>query len=104
MIDVTEIQSLAEDIDNIIITNHMYKRLSDGNIKFDDVQNVLLYGEIIEQYPNDYPYPSCLELGTTINNKPLHICVGLGKNKLWIITGYYPKLDKWENDLKTRKG
>ncbi|MBD5081152.1 MAG: DUF4258 domain-containing protein [Ruminococcaceae bacterium] len=103
MFDEKSLQLLAKDIDNIIITKHARKRLSERGIKFDDIFNVILKGEIIEKYPNDYPFPSCLKLGLSIHNVPLHICIGLGDNKIWIITGYYPSSDEWESDLKTRK-
>ncbi|MCL2366577.1 MAG: DUF4258 domain-containing protein [Oscillospiraceae bacterium] len=61
-------------------------------------------GEIIEQYRDDYPYPSCLILGATVSNKQhLHVVCGVSNGRLWIITTYYPDLGKWEADYKTRK-
>lgn len=60
-------------------------------------------GKIIEHYPNDYPYPSCLELGLSVAGKPLHVCCAIGNGKLCVITAYYPTLDMWENDMKTGK-
>ena len=56
-------------------------------------------GEIIEDYPDDYPFPSCLMLGAN----HLHVVCGVGAGILWIITAYHPTKDKWEDDLKTRK-
>ncbi|MCM1299076.1 MAG: DUF4258 domain-containing protein [Firmicutes bacterium] len=103
MIDIKDLQNLASDSKNIIITEHMHIRLKQRKIKFFDLKKVLLTGEIIEQYPTGYPYPCCLVLGTSSDNKAIHICTGLGENKLWIITGYYPDLDKWEKNYKTRK-
>ena len=75
--------------DNIYLTLHASKRLETG--------------EIIEEYPNDYPYPSCLTLGNLNTKCPLHVVVGSNHEQLWIITAYYPSSDKWESDLKTRK-
>lgn len=79
------------------------KRFSERKIKYRDIISVINTGEIIEQYPNDYPYPSCLILGLDINEKYMHIVCGTDGEYLWIITAYYPSLDKWETDLKTRK-
>ena len=98
-----EISKLAEDKKNIQLTLHILNRFKERGMRFGDVQNVLLHGKIIEQYPTDYPFPSCLELGSTINGIPLHVCCGVGENKIWIITAYYPSEDKWESDLSTRK-
>ena len=55
-------------------------------------------GEVIEDYPDDYPYPSCLILGEGI-----HIVAGIGDDMLWLITAYRPDLDQWSDDLKTRR-
>jgi len=59
-------------------------------------------GEIIEQYPDDYPYPSTLILGFA-DALALHIVIGVGNGNTWLVTAYYPDEDKWENDFKTRK-
>ena len=105
MIELTaeNISELAADRRNIHLTLHVLNRFKERGIVFEDVQNVLLHGEIIEQYPNDYPFPSCLELGSTIHGKALHVCCGIGDNKIWLITAYYPSENEWESDLKTRK-
>ena len=84
-------------------TNHVIVRLFQRNISQEDIEKALLNGEIIEEYENDYPYPSCLVYGINLNNKVIHIVCGLNEIELWIITAYYPDNIKWEDDLKTRK-
>lgn len=68
-----------------------------------DVIQAIQSGEIIEQYPDDYPYPSCLLLGLTAAGKPLHAVCGQGEGEAWMITAYHPNPNEWEADLKTRK-
>ena len=85
-------------------TNHMFVRLLQRNIKTEEIVYVLTHGEIIEQYPDDYPYPSCLVLGITVNGRPIHVVCGAGETELWLITVYYPSMEEWEPDFKTRKG
>lgn len=84
-------------------TNHVMIRLLQRNITQDDVEKALLNGEIIEEYEDSYPYPSCLVYGISINQKVLHIVCGSNGEELWIITSYYPNNIEWEKDLKTRK-
>ncbi len=84
-------------------SNHVIIRLFQRNISQLDVENALLNGEIIEEYENDYPYPSCLIYGINLKNEVLHIVCGANDIDLWIITAYYPDNIKWEKDLKTRK-
>ena len=80
---------------------HAAKRIEQRGILLKDIIDCIMTGEIIEQYPDDYPYPSCLVLGS--KNKPLHTVVGTNGSQLWIVTAYYPSADKWMDDLKTRK-
>lgn len=89
--------------ENIVITIHAAKRLEQRGIFLRDIINCVTNGEIIEQYPDDYPYPSCLILGNRDTQKPLHTVIGTDGNQLWIVTAYYPAITKWEADLKTRK-
>ena len=59
--------------DNIYLTLHASKRLEQRGILIDDVISCIMTGEIIEEYPNDYPYPSCLTLGNLNTKCPLHV-------------------------------
>ena len=84
-------------------TNHIVVRLFQRNINQEDVENAILNGEIIEEYENDYPYPSYLIYGINLDKDVLHVVCGTNSIELWIITAYYPDNIKWEKDLKTRK-
>jgi hypothetical protein len=84
-------------------TNHVMVRLLQRGISTADVVNALMKGEIAEQYPEDYPYPSCLVLGLTISGRALHVVCGASETELWLITAYYPNPAEWTNDFRTRK-
>lgn len=89
--------------ENLIISLHGQIRLNERNISVDDVINAIYNGEIIEQYPDDFPFPSCLILGLSVNNTYIHVVVSMNEGKIYLITAYMPDSDKWETDLKTRK-
>ena len=89
--------------ENIVISLHGQLRLNERNITVDDVMNAIDNGEIIEQYPDDFPFPSCLFLGLSINDVYIHIVVSMNDDKIYLITAYVPNTDKWEADLKNRK-
>ena len=101
-LNINTIKQMIKD-GKIRWTNHVIVRLFQRNISQEDIEKALLNGEIIEEYENDYPYPSCLVYGKSFNNEVLHIVCGANKTELWIITAYYPNNEKWEHDLKTRK-
>ena len=102
-VDIDDIRSLIS-VGQIVWTEHLALRLRERNIKRIDVITCIQNGEIIEQYPDDMPFPSCLILGLSSDEKPLHIVCGLNPGvNCCIITAYYPIPDKWEADYKKRK-
>ena len=97
--NITTIKNLCTD-ETIEVTQHILLRFQQRSISYSEIKQVILSGEIIEEYPNDYPYPSCLILGKTNNNRILHIVVGIGENKLWLITAYIPDPTRWSDDFR----
>ena len=100
--DIEFIKSLCKD-ETIEVTNHFAQRRIKRNITYEETKEAILNGEIIEHYPDDFPFESCLILGTTLKDKYLHIVVGIGENKLWIVTAYEPDIREWDSTLKVRK-
>ena len=88
--------------ENLVITQHSRKRFSERGITIADVIAVIDSGEIIEQYPDDFPFSSCLILGKS-NDKILHVVASINEELVYIITAYIPSASKWEDDWKTRK-
>lgn len=101
--NIEEIQDLCKS-NKLRWTNHIFVRLVQRNISMADVKHAIRTGEIIESYPDDYPYPSCLVLGINVNNVHIHVVCGSDGEELWLITAYYPDPTKWSEDLKNRKG
>lgn len=62
--------------ETIVVTQHSRKRFAERGIKLADVCEAINTGTIIEDYPNDFPYPSCLILGRS-REMSLHICASL---------------------------
>jgi hypothetical protein len=84
-------------------TSHILERMFRRGISIDDVVDALTNGEIIEQYPTDYPFPSCLVLGHTRTEKNLHIVCGSNGVELWLITVYIPSPADWTEDFRQRR-
>ena len=99
--NIEELRKLCTE-DTIQMTDHCLKRCRERGIKLDEIMLCILHGEIIEEYPNDYPFPSALVLECDLG-KPLHVVAGLSDEYLWIITAYRPNPEKWESDHRTRK-
>ena len=102
--EIKQLQELYNTSDsNIKWAKHCLERMQERDISRDDVGNCIMSGEIIEEYADDYPYPSCLILGKQNDQVPLHAVVASNGEELFIITAYYPSDEQWEDDWKTRK-
>jgi len=97
-IRIEQLRELCGDMDNIEITQHTLLRFNERKIKLKDVMNAIQNGKIIEQYPSDYPFPSCL-----INSQNIHIVCSINDGYLYIITAYRPSSERWEPGGRKRK-
>ena len=88
--------------ETMVLTQHSRKRFAERGINIEDIQFVFKTGEIIEQYPDDTPFPSCLILGYS-GERALHVVASIDEEVVYIITAYTPNPEKWEADWKTRK-
>lgn len=100
---IVEFQLLNE-LKNIAITKHAKERLVERGIQVDDIVSAINNGEIIKEYTDDKPLPSCLVLGKTISGKTLHLVISKDEAFIYLITAYFPDINRWEADFKTRKG
>ena len=75
----------------------MIKRL----IERFEVEEAIINGELIEEYPDDKYSPSCLIYGKTKSGKDLHVQVSLPP-KVVVITVYEPDPSEWK-DCKIRR-
>ncbi len=88
----------------IIYSGHSLTRMFQRCIDPEIVELSLISGKIIENYPEDTPYPSFLVLHF-INDKPIHIVasIDISDQTIFIITAYYPDVKIWENDFENRR-
>jgi len=102
MINLGELQELC-GTDSEIITKHCQMRLEKRQVLISDAEYAIMHGEIIETYPEDFPFSSCLIFCVLRSGKPLHVVCSVGDGLLYLITAYYPTLDKFEPDHRTRR-
>ena len=88
----------------LVFRTHSIQRMFERQITEEDVLNVLNNGIIIEDYPDDRPYPSKLVLGWC-GIRPIHIVVALNEddNEDIIVTVYEPDNTLWTPDFRRRK-
>jgi len=75
-------------------SEHAIKRMIERNIERFEVEEAILNGEIIEEYPKDKYSPSCLIYGKTQEGRDLHVQASMPP-KVVIVTSYEPDPEEW---------
>lgn len=94
--DIDDIISAIRD-NRVRITDHADEEALADRLTFDQIFFSVFQGKIIEDYPGDYPYPSCLIYGSTFGRKPVHSVWAYNSSNKWavLITVYVPDPEKW---------
>lgn len=94
-----EIESIIEAIhgNKIRITDHADEEARADRLSYDEIFFSVLQGEVIEDYPGDKPFPSCLVYGETFSGEPVHSVWAYNQENQWavLITVYRPDPKRW---------
>ena len=85
-------------------TYHVNMRMKGRFISRQIILNFFENYEIIEEYPKDKYFPSYL-IYSRYQNKIFHIlfAVDIEEDNVRVVTAYYPDLEEWKEDFKTRR-
>lgn len=91
-------------LDRLVFRIHAIQRMFQRRISMEDIKYALTSCEIVEEYPEDKPYPSQLVLGWK-GNRPLHAVIADNdaEKETIVITVYEPSLNEWEQGFKRRR-
>ena len=94
----------AVEAHRIQYRQHAIQRMTERDIERQDIAAVLLTGERIEDYPDDYPLPSALILGWK-DSRPLHVVVAFNAatGVAQVVTVYDPGADHLERGFRARR-
>lgn len=67
-----------------------------------EVRQVIIQGDVIEDYPNDPRGHSCLMLGSGDGGRAIHVCCAPKEDYLAVITAYLPDEHEWSEDFRVR--
>ena len=74
--DIEKLRILCNN-KRLIITQHCIKRMMERSIELTEIKQAIAEGEVIEDYPDDYPYPSCLILECVSKGREMQFRVDL---------------------------
>lgn len=92
------------DYRHLIFRIHALRQMFQRRISDSDIRELLRIGIIIEEYPDDTPYPSCLVSGM-VNSRPLHVVMAYNNvdHEAIVITAYEPDPESWSDNYTRRK-
>lgn len=103
MMTIGEIVDAIRD-NRLRITDHADEEAQADKLTLDEIFFSVFQGEIIEAYPGDKPYPSCLIYGATFTDEPVHSVWAYNEANQWavLITVYRPDPNRWVGWRKRR--
>jgi hypothetical protein len=102
-VDIQKIIAAITD-NHVRITDHADEEAQADHLSFNEIFGSVFRGEVIEEYPDDWPYPSCLVYGETFRGDPVHSARAYNEENGWavLVTVYRPDPDRWI-DWRTRR-
>jgi hypothetical protein len=93
---------VAESERRVVYRIHAVQRMAERGILEEHVARAIAEGKVIEDYPNDKPYPSRLLLGWA-ENRPIHVVTATAEHEIIVITVYEPDPGLWEPGFERRR-
>ncbi len=95
------------DTDLVYYTRHARAEMEEdefGQVSDEEVYEAVASGEILNEYPDDTPFPSVLVFGLTAQGRALHVVCAYDANerRAYVVTVYRPDPERWI-DYRTRK-
>ena len=86
-----------------LLTDHVLEQMLERDINVSDLRSAITADdpEIIEDYPDDDPLPSCLIICTGAGGTTYHVVCSRPPD-VWVITAYEPDTIRWSPDRRRR--
>jgi len=96
-------QHSAMFFENIYFSRHALQHMFQRAITEEAILHTLGNGQIVEEYPDDHPYPSRLLLGNH-DGCPLPVVVAydVAYRQCIVINAYVPGSDQWDGTFSRR--
>ena len=80
------------------LTDHADRAINAHLLELDDVLDSVFQGTIIEDYPDDRPFPSCLVYGDNLRHEPVHSvwAYNASRGLAILVTAYRPDAERWD--------
>ena len=88
----------------LVFTRHARKRIFERGVRIDEILAALEAPTLVEDYPDEAPYPSRLVLGWA-RSRPLHLVLAgpTPEGDTIVVTLYEPDPQRWEAGFMKRR-
>lgn len=105
--DWTDIVRRCYEEDRVFYSEHARREMRQeelGRIWEQEVDEAVINSEVIEEYPEDTPYPTALLLGRTSERRPIHLVCAYDEreDQVVIVTVYEPDPKRWDDTFRER--
>ncbi len=89
---------------NLVFSRHAIQQMFYRQISKKEVETVIVYGFVIEENPDDTPFPSYL-IFDFVEGKPIHVVCSYDESTDtgYVVTAYIPDQNIWSDDFRTRR-
>jgi hypothetical protein len=86
------------------LNTHAERQMRRRGFSETEVLQALASGEVIEDYPDDYPDPSQLILAF-VGDRAVHVAVSyrVSRDAIIVLTVYEPTEDRWDDGFRRRR-
>lgn len=87
---------------SVIYRVHALKRMFERDISEIEVSDILKHGDVISEYPDDYPYPSKLLKRLLAGEGTFHVLSAENTWMIIVITVYEPDPNLWDSEFRRK--
>lgn len=89
-----ELIRAAIRVHRVRVTDHADEEAASDGLLLSDVYESVRQGEVIEEYPTDRPFPSCLILGPSTLGEPIHGVWAYNEKSEWAVLARFIALTR----------
>lgn len=92
------------ECENLVFSSHAIQGMFFRRISKDEIKRTIGYGDVIEEKPDDTPFPSYLILDF-VAGRPIHVVFSYDeKNDTgYVVTAYIPDIQIWTDNFSKRR-
>ncbi|MBC6422846.1 MAG: DUF4258 domain-containing protein [Hormoscilla sp. SP5CHS1] len=92
------------ECENLFFSSHAIQGMFFRRISKDEIKRTIAYGDVIEEKPDDTPFPSYL-IRDFVAGRPIHVVFSYDEENDtgYVVTAYIPDIQIWTDNFSKRR-